>query len=147
MVSQITPQSTDVAGGEPQQTASGSANGGAPPLNGSNGTGSVPNTSQSGSAVMNNSFSVPVNHADKPEKFNGQNFKRWQQKMMFYLTTLGLSRFLKENPPEYDEHSEKQTLMVVDAWKTSDYLRRTALLTRYTTCIVVQNHQRLYGKI
>ena len=24
---------------------------------------------------------VPVNHAEKPEKFNGLNFKRWQQKM------------------------------------------------------------------
>ncbi|GJZ52085.1 retrovirus-related pol polyprotein from transposon TNT 1-94 [Tanacetum coccineum] len=33
-----------------------------------------------------------ANHAEKPEKFNGQNFKRWQQKMFFYLTTLGLAR-------------------------------------------------------
>ncbi|GJW38281.1 retrotransposon protein, putative, ty1-copia subclass [Tanacetum coccineum] len=40
-----------------------------------------------------------ANHAEKPEKFNGQNFKRWQQKMFFYLTTLGLARFLKETAP------------------------------------------------
>ncbi|GJT49952.1 retrovirus-related pol polyprotein from transposon TNT 1-94 [Tanacetum coccineum] len=41
-----------------------------------------------------------ANHAEKPEKFNGQNFKRWQQKMFFYLTTLGLARFLKETAPQ-----------------------------------------------
>ncbi|GKG41313.1 hypothetical protein Tco_0470525, partial [Tanacetum coccineum] len=28
-----------------------------------------------------------ANHTERPEKFNGQNFKRWQQKMFFYLTT------------------------------------------------------------
>ncbi|GJZ85132.1 zinc finger, CCHC-type containing protein, partial [Tanacetum coccineum] len=41
-----------------------------------------------------------ANHAEKPEKFNGQNFKRWQQKMFFYLTTLGCCRFLKETAPQ-----------------------------------------------
>ncbi|GKE67145.1 hypothetical protein Tco_1521306 [Tanacetum coccineum] len=41
-----------------------------------------------------------ANHAEKPEKFNGQNFKRWQQKMFFYLTTLNLARFLKETAPQ-----------------------------------------------
>nr|GEX06000.1 hypothetical protein [Tanacetum cinerariifolium] len=39
---------------------------------------------------------IVANHAERPEKFNGQNFKRWQQKMFFSLTTLGLARFLKE---------------------------------------------------
>ena len=29
-------------------------------------------------------------HHEKPEKFNGDDFKRWQQKMLFYLTTLNL---------------------------------------------------------
>nr|GEW44216.1 retrotransposon protein, putative, Ty1-copia subclass [Tanacetum cinerariifolium] len=43
-----------------------------------------------------------ANHAERPEKFNGQNFKRWQQKMFFYLTTLGLARFLKETVPQVE---------------------------------------------
>ena len=34
-----------------------------------------------------------VSHGEKPEKFNGTNFKRWQQKMLFYLTTLNLAHF------------------------------------------------------
>ncbi|GJZ22473.1 hypothetical protein Tco_0559512 [Tanacetum coccineum] len=29
-----------------------------------------------------------ANHAEKLKKFNGQNFKRWQQKLFFYLGTL-----------------------------------------------------------
>ena len=44
-------------------------------------------------------FPAPVTHAEKLKKFNSLNFKYWQQKMMFYLTTIGLVRFLIEDPP------------------------------------------------
>ncbi|GJX45308.1 retrovirus-related pol polyprotein from transposon TNT 1-94, partial [Tanacetum coccineum] len=50
-----------------------------------------------------------ANHAERPEKFNGQNFKRWQQKMFFYLTTLGLARFLKETAPQVEPPTEGQS--------------------------------------
>ena len=52
------------------------------------------------------SSSTPVNsipnHGEKPEKFNGTDFKRWQHKMLFYLTTLNLARFLNEDGPKLD---------------------------------------------
>ena len=35
-----------------------------------------------------------LHHGEKPEKFKGTDFKRWQQKMLFYLTTLNLAKFL-----------------------------------------------------
>ena len=43
---------------------------------------------------------------EKLEKFNRLNFKRWQQKMLFYLTTLNLTRLLTENALKLkeDEH-------------------------------------------
>ncbi|GJU35658.1 hypothetical protein Tco_1184012 [Tanacetum coccineum] len=68
-----------------------------------------------------------ANHAERPEKFNGQNFKRWQQKMFFYLTTLGLARFLKETapqvePPAEGQSSNAQAVQAVEAWKHSDFL-------------------------
>ncbi|GJX85546.1 hypothetical protein Tco_0336320 [Tanacetum coccineum] len=65
-----------------------------------------------------------ANHAEKPEKFNGQNFKSWQQKMFFYLTTLGLARFLKETMSEVEPPAEGQSsnAQAVEAWKHSDFL-------------------------
>ena len=77
----------------------------------------------SGAPVTN----TVVNHAEKPEKFNGQNFKRWQQKMFFYLTTLNLARCLKENPPHVEppaegQPSNQQAVQALDAWKHSDFL-------------------------
>ncbi|GJS11856.1 hypothetical protein Tco_0368652 [Tanacetum coccineum] len=55
--------------------------------------------------ILVNLIGAPVtniiaNHAEKLEKFNGQNFKRWQQKMFFYLTTLNLAWFLNETAPQ-----------------------------------------------
>ncbi|KAL9447410.1 hypothetical protein AB3S75_014972 [Citrus x aurantiifolia] len=62
------------------------------------------------------SVAIPVNHAERPEKFNGQNFKRWQQKMFFYLTTLNLARFLTENAPKPKEgETDIQVASAIDA--------------------------------
>ncbi|KAH9746354.1 CCHC-type domain-containing protein [Citrus sinensis] len=63
------------------------------------------------------SVAIPVNHAEMPEKFNGQNFKRWQQKMFFYLTTLNLARFLTEDAPK---PKEGETDIQVMGHKASD---------------------------
>ncbi|GKD97220.1 hypothetical protein Tco_1381117, partial [Tanacetum coccineum] len=68
-----------------------------------------------------------ANHAEKPGKFNGQNFKRWQQKMLFYLTTLNLAGFLNETtpqvkPPTEGQPSNAQAVQAVKAWKHSDFL-------------------------
>ncbi|GJZ29223.1 hypothetical protein Tco_0573870 [Tanacetum coccineum] len=76
---------------------------------------------------------IVANHAEKPEKFNGQNFKRWQQKMFFYLTTLGLARFLKETvpqvePPAEGQSSNQQAVQAVEAWKHSEFLCRNYVL-------------------
>ena len=49
--------------------------------------------------VSNVLTAVQVNHEKKSEKFNGTEFKRWKQKILFYLTTLNLARFLHEDTP------------------------------------------------
>ena len=53
--------------------------------------------------------------AEKPGKFSGVDFKRWQQKMFFYLTTLSLP--------------EKDRFLVIEAWKHSDFLCRNYILS------------------
>ncbi|KAL2471234.1 Uncharacterized protein Adt_39370 [Abeliophyllum distichum] len=71
------------------------------------------------------SVNVPVNHGEKPEKFNGLNFKRWRQEMLFYLTTLNLTRFLTEGAPKLNKgEGDIQTVSAVEAWKHSDFLCR-----------------------
>ncbi|GJV29175.1 hypothetical protein Tco_1385623 [Tanacetum coccineum] len=82
---------------------------------------------------------VPVtntvaNHVEKPKKFNGQNFKRWQQKMFFYLTTLNLARFLKETAPQgkpsrEGQPSNVQAVQAVKAWKHSDFVCHNYVLS------------------
>ncbi|XP_073138326.1 uncharacterized protein [Henckelia pumila] len=68
-------------------------------------------------------------HGEKPPKFSGADFKRWQQKMLFYLTTLNLSRFLKEDPPVVVEgDSDTQRRTAVDALNHSDFLCRNCIL-------------------
>ena len=61
------------------------------------------------------SSSTPVNltpnHGENPEKFNGTDFKRWQQKMLFYLTTLNLTRFLNEDGPKLDVGETENNLV------------------------------------
>ncbi|XXG75888.1 hypothetical protein AAC387_Pa08g0361 [Persea americana] len=72
---------------------------------------------------------VMMNHGEKPEKFNGTEFKRWQQKMLFYLTTLNLARFLYEEAPALKEdETDKQVVTAVEAWKHVDFLCRNYIL-------------------
>ncbi|XP_031096865.1 uncharacterized protein LOC116001107 [Ipomoea triloba] len=63
---------------------------------------------------------------------NGNNvahshFKWWQQKMLFYLATLGLARFLTEKAPELKQ-DDPQSVMAVGFWKDSDFLCRNYIL-------------------
>ena len=68
-------------------------------------------------------ITVPINHGEKLEKFNGTEFKRWQQKILFYLTTLNLAKFLYENAPNLKENEmDRQVVAAMEAWKHADFL-------------------------
>ena len=72
---------------------------------------------------------MTVSHGDKPKKFNGTEFKRWQQKMLFYLTTLNLARLLQEDAPTLKENeTDKQVVSAVKVWKHVDFLCRNYIL-------------------
>ena len=73
--------------------------------------------------VLPTTMPISVSPRQKPEKFSGLNFKRWQQKMLFYLTTLNLTRFLTEEAPKLKEDERDiQVISIVDAWKHYDFL-------------------------
>lgn len=69
---------------------------------------------------------------NKPENFTGVDFKTWQSKMYFYLTTLGLQRFVEEDEPKpaagQTAESHKEFFNAVEAWKHSDFLARNYIL-------------------
>ena len=66
---------------------------------------------------------MTVSRGEKPEKFNGIEIKRWQQKMLFYLTTLNLARFLQEDALALKENeTDRQVVAAVEAWKYADFL-------------------------
>ncbi|KAF3629156.1 hypothetical protein FXO38_27846 [Capsicum annuum] len=68
--------------------------------------------------------------AEKAKKFAGINFKRWQQKMFFYLTTLCLQSFTFDEALEVLEGtSEQERFVIVEAWKHSDFLCRNYILS------------------
>ncbi|XP_073120925.1 uncharacterized protein [Henckelia pumila] len=74
---------------------------------------------------------VPVSNSreEKPEKFTGANFKRWQQKMLFYLTTLNLARFLSEDAPKLKEgEGDVESVSALEAWNHSDFLCQNYVL-------------------
>ncbi|XP_073122018.1 uncharacterized protein [Henckelia pumila] len=63
-------------------------------------------------------------HGEKRPKFSGADFKRWQQKMLFYLNTLNPSRFLKEDPlvvVEGDSDTQRRTATAKELW---DFLEK-----------------------
>ncbi|XP_010520984.1 PREDICTED: uncharacterized protein LOC104799981 [Tarenaya hassleriana] len=64
---------------------------------------------------------VPIGPAERPEQFKGQNFKRWQQKMLFFLTQLKLSRYLTEEEPIPEEGNAK-SLASCQQWKHNNFM-------------------------
>ena len=79
------------------------------------------------SATINTSH--PLSFGERPDKFNGQNFKRWQQKMLFYLTTMNLGRFVTDSEQKLKEDEDDvQIINVVNDWIKSDFLCRNYIL-------------------
>lgn len=69
-------------------------------------------TSSFGTLVPGSATTHHLNRSDKPEKFNELNFKKWQKKMMFYLTTLGPVRFLNKDPPFKKEVERDKNFLI-----------------------------------
>ncbi|XP_070055477.1 uncharacterized protein [Nicotiana tomentosiformis] len=72
----------------------------------------------------------PPAPSEKPKKLFGIDFKQWQQKMFFYLTTLSLQKFIKEDVPVLPESTpENERFMVTEAWKHSDFLCKNYIIS------------------
>ncbi len=70
--------------------------------------------------------------------------------MMFYLTTLNLARFLTEDPPTAGD--DRDSLMALDVWKSSDYLCRNYVMNSlvdslYNVYIVKKTAKELWESL
>ena len=96
---------------------------------------------------------MTVSHGEKPKKFNGIEFKRWQQKMLFYLTTLNLACFLQEDAPTLKENeTDRQVVAAVEAWKHADFLCQNYLFngldnTMYNVYCVFNTERELWESL
>ncbi|XXG67249.1 hypothetical protein AAC387_Pa06g0640 [Persea americana] len=96
---------------------------------------------------------VMLNHGEKPERFNGTEFKRWQQKMLFYFTTLNLAWFLHEEAPALKEcETDKQVIAAVEAWKHADFFCQNYILngldnTLYNVYCSLKTTKELWGSL
>lgn len=95
---------------------------------------SIPATVSTSAPATNDtavSAVVPVpthNYVEKPEKFDGTDFQQWQLKMRFFLTTLGLAKFLVETVPIMRNDGDTMSFAAVEAWKHSDYICKNHIL-------------------
>ncbi|GJT53789.1 hypothetical protein Tco_0988843 [Tanacetum coccineum] len=65
-------------------------------------------------------------HVEKPEKFKGSDFRRWQQKMLFYLTSLHVSYVLTDFKP-VDPYLVDGENVPTEAQMQAKYRSKTAL--------------------
>ena len=67
-------------------------------------------------SMMPIAIPISISLGETLEKFNRLSFKRWQQKRLFYLTTLNLARFLIEDTPKLKEDEcDIQVINVVES--------------------------------
>nr|XP_009757040.1 PREDICTED: uncharacterized protein LOC104209965 [Nicotiana sylvestris] len=108
------------------------------------------------SVAASSSRSTPAHAmapAEKPGKFFGIDFKRWQMKMLFCLTTLSLQRFIKEDPPVLAEGTpDDERFMVTEAWKHSDFLCKNYILScledsLYNVYSVIETSKALWNAL
>ena len=89
------------------------------------------NGNGSGLPHGNQSVSGAASVGLMPEKFGGNGFKTWQQKMQFFLTNLNLNKCLKEDPPILpSENTDPMVFASVDSWNHSDFVCKGWILSR-----------------
>nr|GEZ03522.1 hypothetical protein [Tanacetum cinerariifolium] len=65
---------------------------------------------------------------EKLDKFKGYDFRRWQKKMHFLLTTLNVFYVLTTPMPELLEDATMKALQIRAKWKNDDYICRGHIL-------------------
>lgn len=107
----------------------------------------------SGLPHVNPSVSDAINVGLMPEKFGGNGFKEWQQKMCIFLTMLNLDKCLKDDAPVLPpRNTDPLVLASVNTWIHSDFLCKGWILSRlidplYVVYSKVETSKDLWGAL
>ena len=84
-----------------------------------------------------------TNNFNKLEKFEGQDFRRWQKKMHFLLTTLKVVYVLSTPMPEILDDSPLEVTRKRSKWENDDYICRGHILNGMSDSLfdVYQNYE------
>ncbi|CAA7036275.1 unnamed protein product [Microthlaspi erraticum] len=125
--------------------------------NGTNGTaGDQPAANVTGQLAALAAPTLPSNisAALTPDKFDGTNFKQWQQKMHFFLTTLNLAKYLVETKPEVpatqEANPDPRVHMTLENWNKEISCAKVTFKVAWwincSMCTVRSKHPRSCGK-
>ena len=109
---------------------------------------------ENGNVMSNSSRAGDLN---KPFRFRGVNFKRWSQKILFYLTLLNVAYMLTEKKPkkkkskQLTEEELSQHEKDVKKWdKGHLYCRNYLLIVFLMICMIIMikltNQPKRYGR-
>ncbi|XP_070040154.1 uncharacterized protein [Nicotiana tomentosiformis] len=80
--------------------------------------------------TIGSSSRTAVPPAKQSRKFFGVNFKGWQQRVFFWLTTLGMQKFTSQDPPvPAADMPDNEKFMIVEAWKHANFLCKGYILS------------------
>ncbi|ONK60644.1 uncharacterized protein A4U43_C08F21000 [Asparagus officinalis] len=69
-----------------------------------------------------------ANDLNKPFRFEGAHFKRWRQKMLFFLTTKKLADVCQDDKPELPVEPSDEQKKTLETWKENVFLCKNYIL-------------------
>nr|GFA45711.1 zinc finger, CCHC-type [Tanacetum cinerariifolium] len=80
---------------------------------------------------------------EKLDKFEGHEFRRWQKKMHFLLSTLKVICVLTTPMPELVEDATVEAIRIRAKWENDDYICRGHILNDNLSLVQLGSHLRI----
>nr|GEV25247.1 zinc finger, CCHC-type [Tanacetum cinerariifolium] len=93
--------------------------------------------------MAGNTMNEMTTNFGKLDKFEGHDFRRWQKKMHFLLTTLKVVYVLTTPMPELKEDARVEAIRIRAKWENDDYICRGHILNDDLSLVQLGSHLRI----